>query len=273
MKKITYVGCMLCMAVSWFSAANAQSKAEKNPEGTIRLFNGKNLDGWYTFLQERGRNQDPKKVFSINKGVLRISGEEWGCMTTNDAYENYRLVMEFKWGKETYGARKYSARDNGILFHSVGEDGGYSGTWMHSIECNIIEGGTGDFIVVGDGSDDFSVTSPVAAERHGSVPVYQAGGELVEINSGRINWFGRDPNWQDTLGFRGPQDVEHPVGEWNRLECVVKGDSIDLFLNGVLVNQAVRVRPAKGQIQVQSEGAEMFVRRLDLIPLTSVERP
>lgn len=272
MKKVLYAGYVLWLAATWSAEANAQSDAGRAPEKTIHLFNGQDLDGWYTFIRDRGKNQDPKGVFSIQNGVLRISGEEWGCITTSEVYADYRLVMEFKWGEKTYGSRADRARDNGILFHSVGEDGGYSGTWMHSIECNIIEGGTGDFIVVGDGSDRFSITSPVAAERHGTTPVYQAGGELVEVNRGRINWYGRDPNWKDTLGFRGPRDIEHPVGQWNKLECVVKGDSIDIYVNDILVNQAIRVRPSKGRIQVQSEGAEMFVRRLDLIPLAAAKR-
>lgn len=267
MKRILYVACVWGLLVAVPVAVNAQSSKVKTPKKTIHLLNGKNLKGWYTFIKDRGKNQDPKDVFTVNDGVLRISGEEWGCITTKDAYADYRLVMEFKWGEKTWGTRADRARDNGLLLHSEGEDGGYSGTWMHSIECNIIEGGTGDFIVVGDGSDRFAITSPIAPERHGKTPVYQAGGELLEVNRGRINWYGRDPNWKDTLGFRGSQDVEHPVGQWNTLECVVKGDSIDVYLNGKLVNQAVRVRPSKGRIQVQSEGAEMFVRKLDLRPL------
>src|SRR5690606_7080627 len=231
---------------------------------TISLFNGRDLSGWYTFLKDRGKGHDPKKVFSVKKGMLRISGKEWGYLATEEAYENYRLVLEFKWGKKTYGTRKHKARDNGILFHGVGPDGGTGGTWMNSIECNIIEGGVGDFIVIGDRTDRFSITSPVAAERHGKTPVYQKGGELVTVNRGRVNWYGRDPQWKDTLGFRGPSDVDNPVGEWNRVECVVKGDAVDIYVNGTLVNQAIHVRPAKGRILIQSEGAEMFVRRLDL---------
>jgi hypothetical protein len=120
---------------------------------TTHLFNGKNLKGWYTFLQERGRNNDPKQVFSVADGMIRISGEEWGCITTRKIHDNYRLVVEFKWGELTYPPRKERARDSGVLLHSQGEDGGSQGIWMHSIECQIIEGGTGDIIVVGDGSD------------------------------------------------------------------------------------------------------------------------
>lgn len=233
----------------------------------VKLFNGKNLDGWYTFLKDRGKDYDPKKVFTVKKGLLKISGEEWGYIATNEEYENYRLVLEFKWGKKTYGERKNKTRDNGILLHGVGKDGGTGGTWMNSIECNIIEGGVGDFIVIGDGTDRFAITSPVSSERHGKTPVYQKGGDLVEVTGGRINWYGRDPQWKDTLGFRGPLDVDNPVGEWNRIECVVWKDTIDIYVNGILVNQAIRVRPTKGRILIQSEGAEMYVRCLDLIPL------
>jgi len=263
---------LLCLSLLGITGADAQARADRNASDTIRLFNGNDLQGWYTFLKDRGRNQDPKGIFTVRDGLLRISGEEWGGITTNEIYANYRLIVEFKWGGQTYGSRKQRARDNGIMLHSVGDDGAYSGTWMHSIECNIIEGGVGDFIVVGDGSDRFSITSPVAAERHGTTPVYQAGGDWVEVNRGRVNWYGRDPDWQDTLGFRGANDLDRPVGQWNTLICVVEGDAIDVYVNGVLVNQAIQVRPSEGRIQIQSEGAEMFIRRIDLVPLVSEKK-
>ena len=231
-------------------------------KSTLRLFNGKNLDGWYTFIKDRGKNVDPKKVFTVSNGMIRISGEEYGCITTNDEFENYKITVRYKWGEVTYVPRIDRARDSGLLLHSVGEDGGSDGTWMHSIECQIIEGGTGDFIVVGDGSRDFSITSPVAPEKQGSSYVYKPGGNMVTINSGRINWFARDPGWKDVKDFRGAGDIEKPAGKWNKLVCVVKGGEILIYLNGILVNHAVDVKPRKGRIQIQSEGAEIFVKQV-----------
>ena len=131
------------------------------------LFNGKNLYGWYTFLKNRGRDNDPKKVFTVHDGLIHISGEEWGCITTKEEYGNYKLVAEFKWGTRTYAPRTENARDNGVLLNSTGVDGGASGIWMHSIESNIIEGGMGDLLVVGDGSDKFALTSMVAPKKPG----------------------------------------------------------------------------------------------------------
>ena len=257
----------IAIALVVMSAADAAPATQ--PAEPVQLVTGNITDHFYTFLRDRGRDTDPKKVFTVENGVLRISGEEWGCITTKEEFENYRLVVEFKWGDETHAPREDRARDCGVLVHSVGEDGGYSNTWMHSIECQIIEGGTGDFIVVGDGTDAFSITCPVAPEKAGSSYVYQPGGELATINGGRVNWWGRDPAWKDEKGFRGAKDVEKPVGEWNRMECIVKGDEITVILNGVKVNHAQNVTPRRGRIQVQSEAAEIFFRKIELTPLKS----
>ena len=251
----------------------AFAAAPTTPAEPIQLFNGKDLSSFYTFIKDRGRDTDPKQVFTVVDGMIRISGEEWGCITTSDEYTNYHLVAEFKWGDEAFAPREKAARDNGILVHSQGEDGGYSGTWMHSIECQIIEGGTGDLLVVGDGSKDFELTVSAAPEPQGSSPLYQPGGKPVTINSGRANWWGRDPAWTDTIDFRGAKDVEHPVGQWNRLECILRGDTIKVLLNGVVVNEAHGLKPTQGRIQIQSEGAEMFVRRFELHPLGTLPEP
>ncbi|MCK5102233.1 MAG: DUF1080 domain-containing protein [Cyclobacteriaceae bacterium] len=240
----------------------------QNNVKTIKLFNGHNLDGWYTFLQNRGRDDDPKNVFTVQDGMIRISGEEWGCITTNEEYENYSIVVEFKWGGLTFEPRLDKARDSGLLLHSQGEDGSSNGIWIHSIECQIIEGGTGDFIVVGDGTDQFEITSTVAAEKQGSSFIFQSEGHTETIQKGRINWYGRDPEWKDALGFRGKNDIEKPVGEWNTLECIVLDGQISIFLNGTLVNRATNVKPNKGRIQIQSEAAEIYFRRVELTPLT-----
>lgn len=233
----------------------------------IRLFNGENLDGWYTYLRDRGRDADPNGVFTVADGMIRISGEEYGCITTHGEYADYRLVVEFRWGEETHAPRADRARDSGILLHSVGEDGAFGGVWMYSIECQVIEGGTGDFIVVGDKSDQYFVTCPVAPDLQGSSHVYDPAGEPVTIHAGRINWFGRDPDWKDEKGFRGARDAERPLGEWNRVECVAEGDTITVLLNGAVVNRALKAQPSRGRIQIQSEGAELFVRRVELLPL------
>lgn len=239
---------------------------QKKSARTIRLFNGKDLNGWYTFLKGRGKDNDPLKVFTVKDGMLHITGEEWGCITTKKEYENYKLTVEFKWAGPAHAPRADRARDCGVLIHSKGEDGAYDGTWMNSIECQIIEGGTGDFIVVGNHSPEFSITATAADEKQGSSYLFKPDGKPATIQSGRINWYGRDPDWKDEIGFRGAQDVEKPVGEWNTMEIIARGDEILIHLNGVLVNHATDVHPRKGKIQIQSEAAEIVFRKIELTP-------
>ena len=261
---------ILWAAVIMLSISSCNQKVgnkSNSKKETISLFNGENLDGWYTWLRGIGKNQDPKNVFSVQDGMIYITGEIWGCITTEEEYENYHLITEFKWTGDTHEPRLDRARDCGILLHSKGEDGGYNDTWMYSIECQIIEGGTGDFLVVGDKSEDYAITSPVEPEKQGGAYVYDPDGEMVTIHSGRINWWGRSPEWEDVIDFRGSQDVEKPVGEWNTLECIASGDSITVILNDVVVNKTYNVKPSKGRIQIQSEAAGILFRRVDLIPL------
>jgi hypothetical protein len=248
-------------------AVPAGAQQENESGDVIQLIDGEDLSHFYTYLKELGRDKDPEGVFSIEEGILRISGERFGCITTNEEFSDYRLIAEFKWGDETWANRKNATRDSGILVHSIGEDGAYGGVWMYSIEVQIIEGGTGDFIVVGDNSDRFSVTVEAAEEQQQGCHVFQEGGKPATVTSGRVNWWGRDPGWEDVLGFRGAKDVEKPAGEWNRLDVLVKDGTIEVTLNGVLVNRVTQVRPDKGRIQVQSEGAEVFFRKMDLYPL------
>ena len=249
------------------ASKEAINKTQESEDKIVHLFNGKNLDGWYTFLQKSGRNHDPQKVFSVTNGMIHIGGEEWGCITTNKEYKNYRLVVEFKWGGKTYAPRINNARDCGILLYSKGPDGGSQGIWMHSIECQIIEGGTGDFIVVGDSSDAFQITTTIAKEKTDDSYVYLPKGDTIKITSDRINWYARDAGWKDTIGFRGVNDIEKPMGEWNRMECIANDGELTVVLNGTVVNHAFNVEPRNGRIQIQAEGAEILFRLVDIIPL------
>jgi hypothetical protein len=250
----------LTIAVSSFAAAEPLS-----PSKPIRLFNGRNLDGWYTWLRDH-KYDDPKRVFSVTQGAIRISGEEWGGLATKQPYRDYHLIVEWKWGGATWGDRKEKARDSGILVHCTGEDGAARGTWLESIESQIIEGGSGDIILVG-GKDRPSLTVQVREGERGEV-YWDRNGEPRTRDSGRFNWFGRDPAWKDVIGFRGAHDLEKPMGEWNRQEVIADGDALTYIVNGVVVNYGTRSSHTEGKIQLQSEGAEILFRRVELLPLS-----
>lgn len=252
------------------SAALAGAKEPVVPKvDPINLLDD-SLGKFYTWSEDT-QYEDPLLVYTCKDGVLQITGESWGGLTTKDEYANYHMVCEFKWGERTWGKRKERARDSGILVHCIGPDGGFHGTWMASLEAQIIEGGTGDLLVLsGEGKDGSTIpvtlTAEVAEDRDGET-IWQNGGEKRTFLSGRINWFGRDPDWSDKIGFRGKNDVASPHGEWTRYEVICNADKVSLIVNGVVVNEGHDARPSAGKILVQSEGAELFVRRWELWPL------
>lgn len=250
------------------------------PTETIELFNGEDLSGFYTWLVDH-EFEDPDNVFSVVDNIdgapaIRISGEHWGGIITEESYSNYHLIAEFRWGSVTYGDRKDKTLDSGILLHAQGPEGNYqadfNGPWMHSVEYQFIEGGTGDVILVGgfmeDGEQRIApqLTATVSQDYNGQY-VWDPDGEAREFEGGRINWYGRDPEWRDEIGFRGMQDVEKPVGEWNRIEAIADGDTFVYFLNGKIVNKGFDSSLTEGQLLFQSEGAELYIRRIELRPL------
>jgi len=83
----------------------------------------------------------------------------------------------------------------------------------------------------------------------------------------RTDWVHKAPDWTDRIGFRGPRDVERPVGEWNRLEAVCAGGDVTFILNGITVNAGRDGSLRSGRILLQSEGAELYVRKVELHPL------
>ena len=213
-------------------------------------------------------HDDPKDIWTFAKdGTFNISGCGYGYVATKENYRDYHLVIEFKWGTKTWGAREKKAKDNGILLHAYGPHGAYADTWMASIEAQIIEGGIGDILVL---SPTPELTTSLSAEftlDRDKEKIWKQGAPRQTVTKGRINWRGRDEDWSDTVGFRGRNDVESPSGEWNRLEVIAKGDTLQYFVNGALINEAFDCKPSEGKILLQTEGAEMIVRRYELYPL------
>jgi len=242
----------------------ARSVPEVRSGPPVLAFNGKDLTGFYTYLHDH-KYEDPDRVFTVRDGVLRISGQELGGLTTRQEFGDYHLVTEWKWGGKTWPPRVDKARDSGILLHCVGADGAAFGHWMESQECQIIEGGCGDFIMV-PGRGKPSLTCEVRKGADGQ-PYFEKGAKAVTRDSGRFNWWGRDPEWKDVIGFRGRSDVENPPGEWNRIEVICDGDTITNIVNGYVVNIGTRSSLTRGKLIFQSEGAEILFRKIEVRPL------
>jgi hypothetical protein len=121
------------------------ARAEGEP---VILFNGK----------DPGRIRN--RVFKVEERLIHISGQEFGALTTEKEFENYRLTVKFRWGTKKWPPREKAARDSGILVRCDGPDK----VWTQSIECQIQEHDCGDFWLV-DGTSVLVDGEPAAKRR------------------------------------------------------------------------------------------------------------
>ena len=281
----------LVLILSTGMAAANEPEEPVVPGRVIRLFNGRDLTGWTTWLVD-SKQKDPRGVYSVRDAVLRISGDGFGYLSTDRAYKDYRLVIEVKWGSQNYRTRKGMARDSGIFLHTIGPEGNSydrgwgakdrntgpdisTGAYKAAVECQVMEGGFGDLLLIhgryADGSD-IPVQATIRATERQVKPDYakyqfDPRAEEMTLSHAAVAWQHKSPTWQDVPDFRGPRDVESPVGQWTRVECVCTGDRITVHVNGQHVNQARNLFPAAGKILLQCEGSEVFFRKIELYPI------
>lgn len=283
---------ILAVAVAALAVADDPTERDEpvSPRGNaIALFNGRDLSGWRTWLRDTKRD-DPRGVFSVRDGMLRISGDGLGYLATDRAYRDYRLVVEFRWGERNYGDRVKAARDSGLFLHSQGPDGNSfdaNGAYKAAIECQVMQGAVGDFLIIRGKDRHGAEIRPklsVQAVRHRDAegwPTFardrdktagQPPRKTVELTgTGRVNWFDKDPLWRDELDFRGRRDVEGRRDDWTRVECECRGDTIRTYVAGTLVNEITRVSVTSGPILLQCEGSEIYFRRVELHPLDAAQ--
>jgi hypothetical protein len=209
-------------------------EASKNRHEMMPLFNGRDFDGWHTFLKTKGANNDPEQVFGIEKGLLHISGKEFGYIITDKAYKNFHLALEFKWGKKKWPPRDADTtrRDNGILYY-VPVDAKDT-VWPKSIECQIQEGDVGDIWLV---------------------------------DSATVVVDGKRSEAKDFEKIQKKADGERKRGKWNRVEVIANNGKISYLVNGKTVNEAEDPSLSEGKIIIQSEGAEIFYRKIEIAEL------
>jgi hypothetical protein len=243
-----------------------------------QLFNGKDLKGWDIYigpdLDDAGKpitgipvglNNDPKHVFTIVKengeNVIRISGENWGAISTQKEYENYHLQLQFKWGTLIWGQKKGKKKDSGLLYHSVGKYGADYGAWMRSQEFQVEEGNCGDYWGVAGGMADIPVIKRLETEY-----VYSPHGTLLTFSQG---------SKQGRHCIKNG-DAEKPTGEWNTLDLYCHGDTSIHVVNGKVMmilyhnkqlENGQELPLTKGKIQIQSEGAEIFYKQIKIQPI------
>ena len=86
----------------------------------------------------------------------------------------------------------------------------------------------------------------------------------------RNGWIFERPGKQpytNVTGFRGPRELEKPHGEWNTIDVTCNGTEIKVSVNGTLTLRGTNAEPNAGRILIEAGNADVFFRRIDLLPL------
>lgn len=266
-----------CMTLSISSSAFAQDKAEQSLQHPLHkqqwtsLFNGNDFTGWETYVSYqpkdskyqdpadvpvRGLNIDPKNVFSVQDGLMRISGEEWGGISTIEEYGKFHLKFEVKWGDLKWPPREHLPRDSGVLYFATGKPGASMNHWLRSHEMQIQVGDSGDYHSL----DGVIIDAHCGAANQGDWHFYRYAPDMPLCL-----------NIANRVLKRG--DFEKPIGQWDTMEVLADDNTIIHKINGKEVFRASNSRQkideqivplTKGKIQFQSEGAEVFYRNIQI---------
>ena len=119
-------GLAWALFVGLAGTAVAEEKDAKETDGWIRLFNGKNLDGWKVKFAGHELGDNYKNTFRVENGVLKVSYDQYkqfdgkfGHLFYKDKFSHYLLRVEYRFvGEQTPGAPGWAFRNNGIMVHS-----------------------------------------------------------------------------------------------------------------------------------------------------------
>jgi hypothetical protein len=119
------------------------------------------------------------------------------------------------------------ATNSGIFIHAQLPDT----IWLRCIECQLQSGNAGDFVCM-------------------------SGADMTERSD------------KSTRVVRKmAASSEKPAGEWNTMEVVCEGNTIEVTINGVLQNKGTGVSESEGHICLQSEGKNIEFRNVYLTKL------
>ena len=262
-------------------------------DGWRPLFNGRDLNGWETYLarphastelpglkrsdtglylEAIGKDRDPLGNFTVaeveGRLAIHISGQGMGFIGTRENFGNYHLRLQFKWGEKKWPPREKVVRDSGLLYHMHGEPAASDKVWPACVELQIQEHDCGDL---------YAIVTRLTVPAHSFTTAANKTLQQYDPAAPPVDFKQEKP-----IGNRCVRlaDFEKPAGEWNTIELVcLGGDSIHI-VNGHVVMRLhdARQKDANGEwlpltagrICLQTEGAEIYYRDVELRPITAV---
>lgn len=227
----------------------------------ISLFNGKDLSGWTMDIPDRDEitpeqevnikngiiTLDTRKVswwtanppsFIVRDGLLVSLGRPLGHLITEEEFSNYNLLVEYRFTKDPGNC--------GVLVHAS-TPRHLNNMFPKSIEVQMLHENAGDFWAIGE---DIEVPN-MEARRPRRDADQKFGGNHGDAR--RI--------------VKLVDGMEKPLGEWNTMEIICKGNEILVHVNGTLVNHGSNATANSGKIALQAEGTEVEFRKILLTKL------
>ncbi|VGO22275.1 3-keto-disaccharide hydrolase [Pontiella sulfatireligans] len=186
------------------------------------LFNGKDFTGWSFDTLDKAA---PETIWSVADGVISVGGKDKpnGVMRTEKSYSNYELEFEWRWPD--------SGGNSGCLIHC--SDPRLMNVWPKSIEVQLMKDNAGDFWEIG---------------------------EAIEVTPEQIAPPGKKGPSRRRLNLT--DGSEKPMSEWNTMRVVAKGNAVEVFVNGTLVQKGWDASVSEGAICLQAERANVQFRNI-----------
>lgn len=268
-KQLAILASIITLMLFSSKISNAKGK-ESSDKGFVKIFNGKNFDGWHLKLRN-GDDEMAKKVYAIEDGMVHVFKDmpdslnlnigdngTHGLFYTNKKYSKYILRFEYKWGKKITNNFDQWQYDAGVYFH-VTDDA----IWPVGIEYQIRYDNvkkanhTGDLIRPGGANYEWFCNEKTNTYLHP-----KDGGKPEGLVNGKKEWMHLAA---PTTNYNGDND------KWNKCEIIVMGDQYVIYkLNGDVVNMAFNLQPAEGIFGFQSETAEIYYRDIRVKELNQI---
>jgi hypothetical protein len=162
----------------------------------------------------------------------------------------------------------FTALFNGKDLENWKNEGKAKGHWT-AVDGVLHYDGKGDSLLTAKDYGDFEMFVDWKIGPKGDSGIYLRGKPQVQI-------------WDDPVGSGGLYNnkvnrstplkvVDKPVGEWNTMRIIMKGDKVTVYLNGTLVTDNTTMEnwpdykgpiPAKGTIELQHHGNPLEFRNI-----------
>jgi hypothetical protein len=245
--------------------------AHATPKWTA-LFNGRNLDNFDIAYSSKPIDGRPASaMFEVKDRVVHTyPGQAAGTpqpsayFQTRQAYGDYVLHLEYKWGDRKFVPRMNRVKDAGIVFHGYEN---VENSWPHGIECQIEDSNVGDLWIISSRANVATRTAsyqPRPDPLQDGAPYYAADGQAaMHGDHGKY------------VRIRHSIDYEH--SGWNGVDVVVRGDRAVYLVNGQANMRITNMkkwdeggwaRLDRGKILFQAEYAEVYYRNIKIRPVT-----